>query len=37
VDHLRGRPVEPLIDTGAAVVTAKNIDTPDIQKILQLP
>lgn len=37
VDHLRGRPVDPVIDTGAVVVTAKNVDDPGIQKILQLP
>jgi ribose transport system substrate-binding protein len=37
VDHLQGRPVEPVIDTGAAVVTRDNVDSPEIQKILQLP
>jgi ribose transport system substrate-binding protein len=37
VRHLRGEPVEPVIDTGAAVVTRDNLDSPDIQKILQLP
>jgi ribose transport system substrate-binding protein len=37
VRHLRGEPVEPVIDTGAAVVTRDNVDSPAIQKILQLP
>lgn len=37
VRHLRGEAVEPTIDTGAAVVTRDNLDSPDIQKILQLP
>ncbi|MBM4057729.1 MAG: substrate-binding domain-containing protein, partial [Planctomycetes bacterium] len=37
VRHLRGEAVEPAIDTGAAVVTRDNVDTPAIQKILQLP
>ena len=37
VNHLQGRPVEPMIDTGAAVVTRDNVDSPEIQKILQLP
>ena len=37
VNHLQGKPVEPIIDTGAAVVTRDNVDSPEIQKILQLP
>ena len=37
VDHLRGQKVEPLVDTGVALVTPQNLDTPDIKKILQLP
>ena len=37
VSHLQGKPVEPMIDTGAAVVTRDNVDSPEIQKILQLP
>ena len=37
VDHLRGQKVEPVIDTGVALVTSQNLDTPDIKKILQLP
>lgn len=37
VNHLQGKQVEPVIDTGAAVVTRANVDSPEIQKILQLP
>ena len=37
VDRLQGKPVEPVIDTGAAVVTRDNVDSPEIQNILQLP
>lgn len=37
VDHLRGQAVDAAIDTGVALVTSENIETPDIKKILQLP
>jgi len=37
VRHLRGEAVDPVIDTGAAVVTRDTVDSPEIQKILQLP
>lgn len=37
VNHLQGKQVEPAIDTGATVVTRDNVDSPAIQKILQLP
>ena len=37
VEHLRGATVDPLVDTGVALVTPENIDTPDIKKILQIP
>jgi ribose transport system substrate-binding protein len=37
VAHLQGRKVEPLVDTGVALVTPENIDTPEIQKVIQLP
>ncbi|MFM7206049.1 MAG: substrate-binding domain-containing protein [Planctomycetaceae bacterium] len=37
VRHLRGEAVEPVIDTGAAVVTRDNLASPEIRKILQLP
>jgi ribose transport system substrate-binding protein len=35
VKHLRGEQVAPRIDTGVAVVTAKNLATPDVQKMLR--
>jgi len=34
VAHIRGEPVERNVDTGAVVVTAENIDTPEIQKLI---
>jgi ribose transport system substrate-binding protein len=37
VKHLRGEAVEPAIDTGAVVVTRDNLDSPEVQKVLQLP
>ena len=37
VNHLQGKPVAPVIDTGATIVTRDNVDSPEIQKILQLP
>ncbi len=35
VKHLRGEKVESRIDTGVAVVTSKNLATPDIQRMLR--
>lgn len=35
VKHLKGEKVETRIDTGVAVVTSKNLATPDIQKMLR--
>lgn len=35
VRHLKGDTVESRIDTGVAVVTAKNLATPDVQKMLR--
>jgi len=35
VTHLRGGKVEKFIDTGAAIVTLKNMDQPDIKERLQ--
>ena len=37
VNHLQGKPVAPVVDTGATIVTRDNVDSPEIQKILQLP
>lgn len=35
VDHIKGNPVAPVIDTGVAVVTLENIDSPEIARILR--
>ena len=35
VKHLKGEQVQKRIDTGVAVVTAKNLATPDVQKMLR--
>jgi len=35
VQHLNGEKVPPNIDTGCALVTRENLDTPDIQKLIQ--
>lgn len=34
VDHLRGRPVEPRIDTGVALITTEAMDTPENREVL---
>jgi ribose transport system substrate-binding protein len=34
VAAIRKQPVEPIVDTGTAVVTLENVDTPEIQKVL---
>lgn len=34
VDHLEGRPVEKRVDTGVVMVTPENLDTPEIQELL---
>lgn len=34
VDHLRGNPVEKLIDTGVAVITSDNLNDPEIQELI---
>ena len=33
-DTLQGKSIEPRIDTGATYVNLKNIDTPEVQKLL---
>jgi len=33
-DVLQGKTVEKRIDTGVTVVTMENIDTPEVQKLL---
>ena len=35
VAHLRGRPVEPSIDTGARLVDAKNLGDPAVQELIR--
>lgn len=37
VDSIRGKKVDPKVDTGATVVDQKNMDTPDIAKLLAPP
>jgi ribose transport system substrate-binding protein len=37
VDHLRGKKVEKRIDTGVYVVTAENMETPEIKELLYPP
>ena len=34
VDHLRGEPVEKLVDTGVAVITQDNLDSPEIEELI---
>lgn len=36
VNHLNGQPVPPAVDTGVALVTRKNLDTPEIRTLLGL-
>jgi ribose transport system substrate-binding protein len=37
VDYLRGKKIDPTIDTGVQMVTRENLESPEIQKILALP
>jgi ribose transport system substrate-binding protein len=37
IDHLQGRPVPNLVDTGVSVVTPANLDTPEVQALLKPP
>jgi ribose transport system substrate-binding protein len=37
VDHLQGKPVEKLVDTGVSLVTPANLDTPEVQALLKPP
>ncbi|HEY0947787.1 MAG TPA: substrate-binding domain-containing protein [Opitutaceae bacterium] len=37
VDHLQGKPVEKEIDTGCALVTKENLDTPDVVALIKPP
>jgi ribose transport system substrate-binding protein len=37
VDYLRGKKINPMIDTDVQIVTRENINSPEIQKLLALP
>ena len=37
VDHLQGKKVEKLIDTGVVLVTKENMDQPEIRELLYPP
>jgi ribose transport system substrate-binding protein len=37
VDHLRGKPVERRVDTGATMVTPENMNQPEVQRLLHPP
>jgi hypothetical protein len=37
LDALAKTPVDPIIDTGAALATKANLDSTDIQSLLSLP
>lgn len=37
VDHLQGKSVEKVVDTGVAVITADRLDSPEVQELLDPP
>lgn len=37
VDHIDGKPVDPMVDTGVTLVTPENIDDPAIRDLLNPP
>jgi ribose transport system substrate-binding protein len=37
VDHLRGRPVSKVVDTGVMLVTPENVDTPPVKNVVNPP
>jgi ABC-type sugar transport system substrate-binding protein len=37
VEHLQGKPVEKLVDTGVQVVTPDNVNKPEMQTLLKPP
>jgi len=37
VDHLQGRPVQPVVDTGVLMVTLDNIGDPDVVAVIDPP
>jgi hypothetical protein len=34
-EHLRKQPIEPLVDTGAALATKENMDSAEIAELLK--
>jgi ribose transport system substrate-binding protein len=34
IDHLRGNPIEPMIDTGCVLVTKDNMDSPEVRAVI---
>lgn len=37
VEHLRGQPVPPMVDTGVLMVTLDNLEQPDVQAVIDPP
>jgi ribose transport system substrate-binding protein len=37
VDHLQGRSVPKVVDTGVVLVTADNVDEPAVQAVINPP
>jgi ribose transport system substrate-binding protein len=37
VDHLQGKPVAKVIDTGVSIATPANLDSPEVQRLLKPP
>lgn len=37
VEHLRGKPVDPKIDTGVALITRANVETPEMAELVAPP
>jgi ribose transport system substrate-binding protein len=37
IDHLQGRPVPKLVDTGVSVATPANLDAPEVQALIKPP
>ena len=37
VDHIDGKPVDLMVDTGVTLVTPENIDDPEINELLNPP
>lgn len=37
VDHLQGKTVEKVVDTGVTVITPEKLDTPEVQELLNPP